>query len=158
MEAAFSVNCSGLGRAGADFWPVLEGGDYKMPYTDNNSKRSYTLTARFPNTSWEQVNMDTGCEAILSPGPDGAVPTERYEQVREGVQDCEARIFIEKAILAGKLDAQTVSRCWAVLDDRQWRIHSACGHYSCFENGVGIGSAEDLYSAAAAVAAKLGTK
>lgn len=156
MEVAFSVNCSGLGRAGADFWPVL-GRDFKMP-PDSNSKRSHTVTARFPNSSWEQVNMDTGCEALLAPGPAGAVPTERYEQVREGVQDCEARVVIEKAILSGKLDAETVKRAWAVLDDRQWRIHSACCHWSCFEGAGAIGSAEDLYSMAGEVANKVGGK
>jgi hypothetical protein len=152
MEVAFSVNCSGLGRAGADFWPVL-GSDYRMP-ADNNSKRSRTLTARFPNSSWEQVNMDTGAEALLAPGPDGAAPTERFEQVREGVQDCEARIFIEKAILSGRLDPDTVKKCREVVDDRAWRIHSGCCRWFYLEEAGTADLPGRLYSMAAELAGK----
>jgi hypothetical protein len=36
---------------------------------------------------------------LIYAGPDGPVPTIRYEMLREGLQECEARITIEKALV-----------------------------------------------------------
>ncbi len=48
--------------------------------------------------------------------------TIRYEMGREGVQECEARIFIEKALvdeaLRAKLGPKLAERCQAILDER----------------------------------------
>jgi hypothetical protein len=56
--------------------------------------------------------------AMLAPGPDGPVGTERFEMLREGVELCEAMLFLEKALqdkkLSGDLE-QRVNRC---LDER----------------------------------------
>jgi hypothetical protein len=46
------------------------------------------------------------CTALLAPGPEGPVATHRYEVMREGVQECEARIFIERALTDEKLRAK----------------------------------------------------
>jgi hypothetical protein len=80
----------GFGRMGLDFWPVIEGGSGKKKY-----KRS--ISARFADSSWSQLNMRV--QPYISPGPDGALATIRFEMLREGIQECEARIFIEKALL-----------------------------------------------------------
>lgn len=44
--------------------------------------------------------------------------TARYEMLREGLQECEARIVIEQALVAGKLGPQLAERCTALLKDR----------------------------------------
>jgi hypothetical protein len=155
MEAAFQANFSGLGRTGADFWPVLGREDRQK----STGKRSRTLTARYPESNWNQLSMDTATEALLAPGPDGAVPTERFEMLREGVQECEARIFIEKALLGNKLDTATARKCRALLDERAWLIRSGClGSWAWYEEQAPTVLAEKLFSCAAEVAAKLGSE
>ena len=46
----------------------------------------------------------------------------RFEMMREGIQECEARIFIEEALaderLRGKLGEELTERCQTVLDER----------------------------------------
>ncbi len=37
--------------------------------------------------------------ALSVPGTDGALPTVRFEMLREGLQDTEARIFLERALV-----------------------------------------------------------
>ncbi len=58
----------------------------------------------------------------LSPGPDGARSTIRFEAAIGGVQECEARIFIEKALLdpakRAKLGEETATRIQKLLDER----------------------------------------
>jgi hypothetical protein len=62
--------------------------------------------------------MDLFYAAVLSPGPDGLLSTERLEMLREGTQECEARVFIEKALDGGKLDAGLAKRAQSLLDGR----------------------------------------
>jgi len=50
------------------------------------------------------------------------VATARFEQFREGVQACEARVFIEQALLdeaqRAKLGEDLAAHCQTALDDR----------------------------------------
>ena len=148
-EAAFLANFSGLGRTGADFWPVLK--------KRGRGQRSRTITARFPESNWRQLSMDTATEALLAPGPEGAVSTERFEMLREGVQECEARAFIEKALLSGRLDPDLAARCRRVLDQRAWLIRSGClGSWTWYEEQAPTTLAERLFTCAAEVAEGLG--
>lgn len=55
---------------------------------------------------------------MLGAGPDGVVGTERFEAMREGIQLCEAMVFIQKAIEAKKLTGPLLDRANKVLDDR----------------------------------------
>jgi hypothetical protein len=48
--------------------------------------------------------------ALLYPGPEGAVATERFEMFREGLQLCEAVLFIRKAVADKKLGADLEQR------------------------------------------------
>ncbi len=154
LEATLLGNLTGLGRTGADFWPVLKGARVR-------SDHSTSINARFPESTWSQLNMVNGTEALLAPGPEGAVPTERFEQIREGVQLSEARIFIEKALhdAAGrkKLGEALVGRCQRLLDARACRIRAAAvsnawGWYGSRETYLLDG---DLFACAAEVAAGL---
>ncbi|MCG3178742.1 MAG: hypothetical protein BIFFINMI_01071 [Phycisphaerae bacterium] len=146
----------GFGRIGADFWPVL---------TDKRG-RSRALLERYPDeSSWGQLTLDYSNPAILGPGRDGPVATGRLEMIREGVQEAEARIFLEKALLddakRAKIDKGDADRIQSMLDERvrdlmrandgakgsdwQWYISSGWQRRS-----------REIFEAAAMVADKLG--
>lgn len=103
----------GAGRIGGDFWEVLTR-DQKP--SSGNYDGGGRLAHRFPEKGkWGQLVVR---QAVVSPGPDGAVPSVIYEALREGAQDCEARAFIERAILGGKLPTDLADRAQRVLDER----------------------------------------
>ncbi len=106
----------GVGRIGADFWYVM-----KNP----RGQRSGAVYARYPENMWRNLNIDSW---LLAPGADGPISTARFENMREGLQECEARIFIESVLLdeqkKARLGAPLATRAQKVLDDRQramWR-------------------------------------
>jgi hypothetical protein len=94
----------GFGRLGADFWPV---------FPDSKGLDVGTLGTRY--NSWRNLDIET---SVLSAGKNGAIGTHRFETLREGIQEAEARIFIEKALLGKKIDGALAERCQAILDDR----------------------------------------
>ena len=100
----------GIGRLGADFWEVLR---------DNRNRRVGRVPARYPEAHWRNLNIVT---SLLAPGPAGPSSTNRYEQFREGLQECEARILIEDALTdqarLKKLGPDLAKRCQDLLDDR----------------------------------------
>jgi hypothetical protein len=57
-------------------------------------------------------------KAILAPGPDGAISTERFEMLREGTQLAEAILFIQRALNSGVLSEDLAKRCNEYLDQR----------------------------------------
>lgn len=84
---------SGLSRIGLDGWSA------NHPEEGNQVP---TLT-RFRNNLhrlWRGNPV-----AITAPGPDGAVATVRYEMLREGYQEAEARIILERALRSDKLSS-----------------------------------------------------
>jgi len=56
--------------------------------------------------------------AMLYPGPDGPVATERFEMFREGVELAEALIFIERAIQEKKLSPELQQKAEKALEAR----------------------------------------
>jgi hypothetical protein len=148
LSSSYGVNYNGLGRTGADFWAVL--GSAGRP----TGKRSATITGRYPESCWNQLNMNCATEALLAPGPGGATTTERFENLREGVQECEARICLEKAIVGGRLDAALARKCQEVLDERARRFRTACAAeaWTWYAGSGSAGLAEELFSAAAEAA------
>ena len=110
----------GIGRLGGEFWSVVK---------DRKGQRRGTVTERFPESSWR--NLDPWAP-LLAPGADGAVATTRFEMLREGAQDCEARIFIERALTDApsreKLGDDLARRCREALAERlraMWRASSS---------------------------------
>jgi hypothetical protein len=103
----------GLGRVGADFWAV---------YKDKQGRRRDWVWDRYPQSLWHSCNLYSH---MLMPGPTGPVASARYEVLREGVQECEARIAIEQALtdeeLKAKLGADLAGRCQKLMDDRVWQ-------------------------------------
>jgi len=100
----------GFARLGGDFFPVG---------VDRRGQRQGMLAARFPTTSWRQLNILT---SVLEAGEKGPVGTARFEMLREGLQECEARIFVEQALLDGgkraALGEAVAARCQDLLDER----------------------------------------
>jgi len=111
-EAMLMAGYRGFGRVGADFWPVLEG----------RRGRRKSVLGRYPQANWHQLGVSNSTAAMLSPGPNGARPTIRLEMLRQGVQEAQARIFLEGALteesLRGKLGEALAKRCQDLLDDR----------------------------------------
>jgi len=109
----------GLGRVGADFWPAIK--DKK------GARRGYAVD-RYPQSFWHSLNLSSH---MLVPGPRGPVALARYEVLREGLQECEARIAIERVLtddaLKAKLPPDLARRAQEVLDQRLrylWRAGS----------------------------------
>ena len=92
----------GLGRFGADLFP----------FKDAQGRYSYVACG------WPRNPRDPMGRALLYPGPDGPVATERYEMFREGVELCETLLFIERAIQEKKLSPELHQRAESCLEDR----------------------------------------
>ena len=110
-EQVILADRRGMGQIGADFWPAPAKG---------RSRRG-TLYSRFPHSA-NVGGGNKGCTTnqLFYPGPDGAVPTIRYQLIRENIQECEARIVLEKLLTAKPcpLPKDVAARCQAVLDER----------------------------------------
>jgi hypothetical protein len=100
----------GFGRLGGDMWFVLK---------NKAGLRTSRVYDRYPWSCWPNLEL---CCSLLAPGPDGPVPTAHFEQMREGVQECEARVFIEQALVdparREKLGPDLAKRCQTLLDER----------------------------------------
>jgi hypothetical protein len=111
-ESEFNITGAqrGVGRIGADFWHVIR---------DKRGLRTALVCARYVESQWR--NLDLGA-ALLATSGGGPVSSIRFEGLREGVQDCEARIFIEAALtdpaLKAKLGPDLAQRAQDVLDLR----------------------------------------
>ena len=149
-EGMLVADYRGFGRVGADFWGVIPG----------KKGRFSSVSARY--TSWAQLNLTTSTGAVLAPGPNGAISTERFEMIREGVQECEAKIFIEKALidkaLRARLGEETAKKLQVMLDERIRLYRAACHtSWNWFAASGWQERSERLYAAAAEVAAALQT-
>jgi hypothetical protein len=148
----------GFGRMCADFWPVLKGGRGKRV-------RYYSISRRYRISDWHQLNMRA--TPYLSPSEKGALTTVRFEMVREGLQECEARIFIEKALIdeasraklgeaAAKYQAMLDERVAAILGSMSTKSKARGKDHLKYPASDWQGASAKLFSAAADVAKILG--
>jgi len=118
-EIQISGSQRGLGRVGADFWPV---------YKDKQGRRRAWIWDRYPQSLWHSCNL---MSHMLVPGPAGPVASTRYELMREGIQECEARIAIESVLTdeakRARLPADLAEQAQQLLDDRVWQELKAFG-------------------------------
>jgi Glycoside hydrolase 123, catalytic domain/Glycoside hydrolase 123 N-terminal domain len=118
LEKSLIANRRGVGRMGADFWNVIK----------DKRGRSKHIVGRFKTGSWHGGNLYYSCNYILAPGDAGPVSTTRFEMLRRGAQEAEARIHIEKILTdparRAKLGEPLATRLQGVLDDR---FRRACG-------------------------------
>ncbi len=153
----------GVGRLGADFWTVL---------VDKRGRKKGALHLRYIKKGDHAVNLRYSAYYVLQPGKDGPIGSARMEAMREGIQEAEARIFIEKALtdpaLKARLGADLAKRCQDLLDERiKALIKARSGAkggksgdpgWKWFEGSGWQGRSRKLYEAAGEVAGKLGAK
>ncbi|MGA2621717.1 MAG: glycoside hydrolase domain-containing protein [Thermoguttaceae bacterium] len=106
---------NGFGRLGGDFFPVIQ---------DKRGNR-FSIEGRYPKSSPGVPSFDIQ-SCFLKPGPDGALSGHGFEMLREGVEECEARMFIERAILDKKISGDLAEKCQEALDDRLRSLRRAC--------------------------------
>ncbi|MGB2824930.1 MAG: glycoside hydrolase domain-containing protein [Phycisphaerae bacterium] len=92
----------GFGNVGLDYWDI-DGGK--------------SLLLKWHGNVWGNFYRN-GPRSLLAPGPDGPIGTVRLEMLREGMQECEARIVIEKALVAKTISGDLAKRCLALLKER----------------------------------------
>jgi len=105
-EGAILSGRRGLGQIGIDFWDRR----------DKHGRVTGSMVGRFPGTS--EGNLGAYLGHLLYPGPRGGVPSVAYVLMRENIQECEARIFLEQVLLDGKLPADLAGECRKLLDER----------------------------------------
>jgi hypothetical protein len=141
-------NQRGFGRNGADFWP---------PFKNDKGQRVGSLAGRYPESGWAQLSLKT---CFLAPGPEGALSTVRWEMTCEGVNECEARIFIEKALLdkalRAKLGEERAGKLQTMLDKRIRAGLWGAQNYGWYVSSGWQKRSEELFVAAAEVAGVLG--
>jgi len=101
----------GFGRVGLDFWPALR---------NRRGVPVGCIQARYPRSSWRQ--LDGMLYVLAPPGPEGALAAGKLEMMREGLQETEARIFLEDVLTdparRGRLPAALVAKARTVLNAR----------------------------------------
>ena len=103
----------GFGRLGADSWAAIK---------DKNGQRVGRAYERYPWSIWGNLELRS---LVLAPGSDGAVATNRFEALREGVQECEARIYLESA-LCDEAGAGSWATTWPCAARPPWTSASSC--------------------------------
>jgi len=103
-EQALTFGHRGIGRIGADYWGIWRDGCEVL----NMAK----TRGRTKGTVGYAIN------ALIHPGPDGAESTARAEALLEGIQQTEARIFLEQALEAKRLPAPLAKRVTDLLRRR----------------------------------------
>ena len=117
----------GFGRVGFDFWPALR---------NRKGERVGCIQARYPKTQWANLDGQHSVWTFAPPGPDGARLTARLLMMREGLQECEARIAIEEALTdptrRARMGEVAAARAQAFLDRRTRAVISALdNHVAC---------------------------
>jgi glycosyl hydrolase family 123 len=100
-ELAILKGNVGLGCVGADHFPTKDSRGRYRP-------GPWSAYAQGPKN---------GTLAILGAGNKGPIGTERFEAMREGIQSCEALVFIQKALEAKKINGDLAKRANKLLDD-----------------------------------------
>ena len=120
MEMNITARQIGIGRGGADLWPAIR---------DRNGRRVGTVSNRYPQSAWRNLDIPW---SMLAPSPTGPAATHRFEALREGIQECQARILLEEALTSEatkqKLGAELVKRCETLLVERTQFMLKAIGH------------------------------
>jgi len=155
-EKNISGGQRGFGRMSADLWPVI-GKGYNPDVRGSGVRGRYSISSRYPESGWGACNLRQ--IPFLQPGPKGAVSTGRFEMIREGLQECEARIAIESALVSkpAALGPGLVKRCQRLLNLRRSMSHVS-GHLGVvrFLASGRQARVRELFKLAGEVAAKTG--
>jgi hypothetical protein len=128
-ETAITGSQRGNGRLGADYWKVIK---------NKKGKRVARSHDRYPESTWRNLFIP---EALLAPGPDGPAASDEMEAFRQGVQECEARIVLERALsdeaIRTRLGDDLVRRCEEYLEERHMRMWLGLSDLQLFYNYPG---------------------
>ena len=120
----------GIGHIGVDYWPVMKG----------PRGRAKSMSGRY--VFWHSLGLGQVVQAIVAPGAEGAVPTPRLHLMRESLQEAEARIFVQDALLdedkTARLGDALAKRCREICDERTQLFR----YVSAFS---GLGTREDYF-------------
>jgi len=139
LDRALVAGYNGIGRIGGDYWAGA--------YYDGCVVMAYHMAGySILKTLW--------------PGPDGAEPSARFEAILEGIQEAEARIFIEQAVERDLLPKDVARRVTDVLnrhnsDTLYIPVHASADLLTEAAAGWQARSRR-LYRAAAEVAGRVG--
>ena len=100
---------NGIGRVGADYWPALK---------NKRGRRTGWVNERFVEVIGYLHSLHS---YVLEPQADGQVAMTRLVALEEGIQECEARIYIENALVnkgLARRDPALAKRCQETLDER----------------------------------------
>ncbi len=155
-ERSMLLGDKGASRMCIDYWPV-KGASGPTFWSQPASLYSRWLAS--------SCGQRTPYIRFLSmPGRDGAVSGIKVEAMREGIQDAEARAFVELALVQKKIAGELADRCRDLLD-RRWQFcriaHLRHNLPPAARYAYGEGwkkRSADLYRLAGEVAKKLGTK
>jgi hypothetical protein len=116
IEAYTASGYNGVGNVGADFWPVIR---------DRKGVLGGRVYHRF--VTWQRPGEPSlSNAAYLFPGENGPLATVRFELFRQGVQETEARIAIERALddkaRVARLGAELAGVARKLLNERARRI------------------------------------
>jgi len=130
----------GPGRLGCEYWKVIK---------DKKGKRTGRCYERYPESDWRNLVIP---EAMMAPGPDGAVATNQMEALRLGVQECETIIAVERALVDEKLRAKLgddlVQRCERYLHARHQMMWLALSNLQFYHTKPGSDKAWETTSLA----------
>jgi hypothetical protein len=128
-EVAITGSQRGNGRLGADYWKVVK---------NKNGKRVGRSHDRYAESTWRNLFIP---ESLLAPAPDGPAASDEMEAYRQGVQECEARIVIERALgdsaMTASLGDDLVRRCEEYLQKRHMLMWLSLSDLQCFYNYPG---------------------
>ncbi|HUT31956.1 MAG TPA: glycoside hydrolase domain-containing protein [Planctomycetota bacterium] len=130
MESTLVYGRAGNGRVGGDYWHIgaqlLGEGKAEWGIVGGSGG---TLFNRYFHSHADETGLGRSCTDLFAPGPEGPATTIRLECAREGSQEAEARVFIEKALVRAHdtLPRELVHKCRALLDERTnltrlWRM------------------------------------
>lgn len=107
-ERALYCGTRGIGRIGLDFWRVVK----------DSRGNAAPVFNRWPHSSCAQ--REPNLYELAAAGADGPLSTVRFEQLREGVQQAEAMIFVAEAVgeHADDLGPELADRCRSLLRER----------------------------------------
>ena len=123
-RVALEQDTRGFGRMGADFWGVLDRRAARFGYDATRVAGAvrFNLSSRYPEAEWRNLGLSYTVPALLAPGEDGPLSSMRLEAIREGIQENEARFFLEQLLAdpdsTARLGEDLTARCRELLAER----------------------------------------
>lgn len=145
-DVAVAGSSNGFGRLGIDIWPVRKD-------DDDQPRRAVHGTGGWGNLYRHNPR------SIAYPGANGAIGSIRFELLREGLQEAEARIFIEKAVTDDETAdflGEEIARRYAELSRERLAYRNAGGDLHLGPDWMD--RLEALYRLAAEIQHKLDTR